>query len=70
MVKAIWNAFIANYNFLEKLLTDKGCNFKYQLVKELCKLAQIRNMQMTPDHSKTNGHMKDSTNLLSYQHDQ
>ena len=39
MVTTFWNEFIVNYGFPEKLLTDQGCNFESQLVKESCKLA-------------------------------
>ena len=38
---AFWNEFIANYSFPEKLLTDQEFYFGFQLIKELCKFAQI-----------------------------
>ena len=55
---AFWNEFIANYDFPEKLLTNQGCNFESQLVKELFKLAQIWKVQTTPYHLETNGQCK------------
>ena len=51
---AFWNEFIAYYGFPEKLLTDHGCNCESKLVKELCKLAEIQKVQMTPYHPDTN----------------
>ena len=37
------------------MLTVQGLNFESQLVKELCKLAQIPKVQMTAYHPETNG---------------
>ena len=54
-VAAFWNEFIANYGFSEKLLTNQLCNFESQLVKELCKLAWIQKVRMTPYCPETNG---------------
>ena len=51
---AFWNQFIVNYSFLQKLLTVQGCNFESQLFKELCKLAQILKVWMTPYHPEAN----------------
>ena len=64
---AFWNEFIANYGFPERLLTDQGCNFESQLVKELCTLVQIQQVQMTPYHPETNGQCKRFNH--SYQYD-
>ena len=50
MTTAFQNEFIVNYGFAEKLLTNQRCDFESQLVKELCKLAQIQKVQMTPYH--------------------
>ena len=33
MTTTFWNEFIVNYGFAEKLLSDHGCNFEFQLVK-------------------------------------
>ena len=42
MAIPFWNGFITNYGFPKNLLTDQGCNFESQLIKELCKLANIQ----------------------------
>ena len=55
---AFWNEFITNYGFPEKLLTDQGCNIESQLIKELCKLANIQKVQMTSYHPEINGQCK------------
>ena len=54
VVTAFWNKSIVNYGFPEKLLTNQGHNFESQLVKELCKFAQLWKVQMTPYHPETN----------------
>ena len=36
MATAFWNEFITNYGFPEKLLTNHGCNFEFQLIKKNC----------------------------------
>ena len=58
MAMAFWNKFIVNYGFPEKLLTDQGHNVESQLLKKLCKLAQIWKVQMTPYNLETNGQCK------------
>ena len=40
-VAAFWNKFKANYSIPEKLLTNQGCHFESQLIKEFCKFAHI-----------------------------
>ena len=46
-VIAFLNKYVTNYSFPEKLLTDQGCNFESQLIKELCKLANIQKIWTT-----------------------
>ena len=41
--------------FPKRLLTDQGWNFESQLIKELCKLANIWKVQTTPYHPEMNG---------------
>ena len=41
--------------FLKNLLTDQGHNFESQLIKDLCKLANIQKVWTTPYHPETNG---------------
>ena len=52
---AFWNKFITNYGFPKELLTEQGCNFESQLIKEFCKLTSIQKVQTTPYHPETNG---------------
>ena len=54
-VTTFQNEFIANYGFPEKFLMDQGHNFELQLIKELCILAHLCNMQTMPYHPETNG---------------
>ena len=55
MMTAFWIEFVANFGFPKKLLTNQGCNFESQLIKELCKLVQINRVWTTPYHPETNG---------------
>ena len=61
---AFWNEIIANYSFSEKLLMDQGHNFEAQLIKELCKLADIYKVQTMPYHPKTNGQFERFNQML------
>ena len=38
----LWDKFIVNYGLAKKILTDKGCNFKSDLLRELCELVQVK----------------------------
>ena len=53
MVTAFRKEFITNYGFHEKLLM--GCNFESQIIKELCKLAQIWKVWTIPYDPETKG---------------
>ena len=35
----LWDKFIVHYGLPEKILTDQGCNFDSDLLKELCNCA-------------------------------
>ena len=64
MVMALWNEFLANYRFPEKLLMDQGCNFKVQLIKESCQLAHIHQVQTMPYHPETNSQCERFNQML------
>ena len=44
----LWENFLVNYGWSEKILTDQGKNFESSLIKELCELAQVQNLRSTP----------------------
>ena len=48
--KALWEKFIVNYGLPKKILMDQGCNFKSQLVANLCKLMGTQKVQTSPYH--------------------
>ena len=52
----VWDKFIVHYGLLEKILTDQGCNFKSDLLKELCEIAQVKKIRTSGYHPQTNGH--------------
>ena len=51
----LWDKFIVHYGFPEKILTDQGCNFESDLLKELCDLAPVKKIRMSGYHPQTNG---------------
>ena len=53
--RTLWDKFIVKYGLPEKILSDQGCNFKSQLVVDLCKLMGIQKVQSSPYPPQTNG---------------
>ena len=51
----LWDKFIVHYGPPEKILTEQGCKFESDLLKELCKLAQVKKIWMSVYHPQTNG---------------
>ena len=62
---AFWNEVIVSCSLPEKLLPNQGCNFESQLVKELCKLAQIWRCKWHLIIQKLTANVKCSPKLLS-----
>ena len=52
--KTLWDKFIVHYGVPKKILTDQGCNFKSQLVADLCKLMETQKVWTSPYHPQTN----------------
>ena len=46
----LWDKFIVHYGLPEKILTDQRCNFESDLLKVLCKLAQVKKIRMSGYH--------------------
>ena len=44
-----------HYGWPEKILTDQGKSFENNLIRELCKLAQVKKLCTSPYHPETNG---------------
>ena len=53
--KSLWNNFILHYGFLAKIITDKGQNFKSELIENLCQVAGVKKLSTIPYHPQTNG---------------
>ena len=51
----LWDKFIVHYGLPEKILTDQGCSFESDLLKELCELAQVKKIRTLGYHPQTNG---------------
>ena len=47
--------FFIHYGFPAKLHSDKGVNFENKIIKQLCKIANIRKTRTTPYHLMGNG---------------
>ena len=41
----LWDKFMTHYGLPEKILTDQGCNFKSDLLREQCGLAEVKKIR-------------------------
>ena len=53
--RILWDNFICHYGFPEKFISDQGRNFESDLIKELCKIAGVQKLHITPYHPEGNG---------------
>ena len=53
--RILWDNFICHYGFPEKFISDQGRNFESDLIKELCKIAGVQKLHITPYHPQGNG---------------
>ena len=53
--KILWENFICHYGFPEKFISDKGRNFESELIKDLCRIANVEKIRTTPYYPMTNG---------------
>ena len=53
--KSMWENFICHYGFLEKFRTDQGRNFEFELIKDLCRIANVDKIRTKPYRLVTNG---------------
>ena len=53
--KLLWNNFILHYGFPAKIITDQGQNFESELIENLCQVAEMKKMCISPYHPQTNG---------------
>ena len=53
--RILWDNFICHYGFPEKFISDQGRNFESDLIKELCKIAGMKKLHITPYHPQGNG---------------
>ena len=53
--KALWENFLIHYGWPDSILTDQGKSFENNLMKELCALANVTKLRMSPYRPETNG---------------
>ena len=53
----LWENFLVHYGWPEKILTDQGKSFENILIRELCKLAQIKKLHTSPYCPETMGNV-------------
>ena len=56
--RAIFENWISVYGCCDEILTDRGANFQSNLMKELCKLLQIRQLRTTSYRPQANGQVE------------
>ena len=62
--KVLWEKFLVNYGWPEKILIDQGKNFESSLLRELCELAGVQKLRTTPYHPEINGQCKHFNQML------
>ena len=55
VAKVLWENFLVNYGWPEKILTDQEEYFESSLVRELCQSAGVQKLRTTPYYPETNG---------------
>ena len=53
--QTVWDQFIFHYGLPECIIFDQGQNFESDLISELCKLAKVWKLHISPYHPQTNG---------------
>ena len=54
VAKSLWENFLVHYGFPERLLSDQGPDFESRTIKELCSIAGIQKVRITPYHPRGN----------------
>ena len=55
VAQTILENFLVHYGWPEKILTDQGKSFENSLIRELCKLAQVKKLCTSPYQPESNG---------------
>ena len=54
VAKTLWENFLVQYGWPEKILTDQVKSFENNLIWELCELVQVKKLHTSPYHPETN----------------
>ena len=67
VAQTLWENFLVHYGWPEKILTDQGISFENNLIRELCELAKVKKLRISPYHPETNGQCEHfNTNFDQY----
>ena len=58
VAQILWENFLVHNEWPKKILTDQGKSFENSLIRELCKLAQVKMLHTSPYQPETNGQCK------------
>ena len=53
--KPLWNDFIVHYGFPTNIISNQGHNFESELIANLCQVAGVQKLRMSPSYPQTNG---------------
>ena len=64
VAETFYHGFLVHYGWPERIHSDKGGCFESDLIKELCKIAQVQKSHTTPYHPKGNAQVEKFNNTL------
>lgn len=65
VAKCLWENFVVQYGFPERLHSDQGPDFESRTIKELCEMAGVKKTRTTPYHPRGNPVERFNRTLLS-----
>ena len=66
ITKFLYGGYISISGALARLLSDRGASFTSNVIKELCKILGIKQLQTMPYHPQMNGLVKRSHQMIMY----
>ena len=66
IAKSLYGGFISIFGALVRLLRDRGTSFTSSIIKELCEILGIQQMQTMPYHPQANGLVERSHQMIMH----